>query len=223
MAKTEKNQMRDTFYHETLYRGAAALDRLAQVRLVVCGAGAVGSNLVDNLARQGFRRLAVIDFDRVEAHNAGTQTYAAGDAGAFKVDMLQAEVYRATGIEIETFRQRLVSRNVHKLLGGADLVVDGFDNHTSRALVTEYCRAENIPCLHVGLSADYAEILWNEEYRVPADADDGDAGPCDYALARNLVQFAVALASEALVRYVLEGRKDNYSITLGDLHINREP
>lgn len=214
--------MRDTFHHEKLYRGTAALARLAQVRLAVCGAGAVGSNLVDNLARQGFRRLTVIDSDRVEAHNANTQTYAAGDTGAFKVNMLQAEVYRAIGVEIVTIRQRLVASSVRKLLAGADLVVDGFDNHASRALVTQHCRTEHVPCLHVGLGAGYAEILWNDGYRVPDDATHGDAGPCNYPLARNLVQFAVALASETLVRYILEGRQDNYTFTLGDLQINHD-
>lgn len=227
--------MRDAFHHEALYRGQAALARLSELRLTVCGAGAVGSNLVDNLVRQGVRQVTVIDDDRVEAHNVGTQTYAESDVGAFKVDVLQAEVFRAVGVEITAVRQRLTERNVHKLLGpspgsgqvpsaGSEqvLIVDGFDNHDSRALVTGHCRAEGIPCLHVGLHADYAEVLWNEGYRVPHDAFDPRADVCDYPLARNLIQFAVTLASEALVRYVLEGEAQNYSFTLADLKINVE-
>lgn len=214
--------MREAFHHEVLYRGQDALERLAMARLVVCGAGAVGSNLVDNLVRQGYRRLTVIDFDRIEAHNVGTQTYAQSDVGAFKAEVLQAEVFRAVGVEIEAVRQRLAERNVGKLLRDADLVVDGFDNHTSRALVTEHCRASGIPCLHVGLSADYAEVLWNETYRVPRDVEQAGADVCDYPLARNLIQFAVALAAEAITRFVLEDRREDYSFTLRDLAINRE-
>jgi molybdopterin/thiamine biosynthesis adenylyltransferase len=213
--------MRDTFHHETLYRGADALLKLGGARLTMCGAGAVGSNLVDALTRQGARQVTVIDFDRVEAHNVGTQTYAESDVGAFKVEALQAEVFRAVGVEINAVRQRLTERNASKLLAGADLVVDGFDNHASRALVTAHCRAANLPCLHVGLSADYAEVVWNEGYRVPHDA--ADAEVCDYPLARNLIQFAVALTAEAVLRFVLEGRRQNYSFTLRDLQINREP
>jgi len=222
--------MPDIFYHETLYRGPEALARLAQVRLTVCGAGAVGSNLVDSLVRQGVRRVTVIDFDRVEAHNVGTQTYAESDVGAFKVEVLQAEVFRAVGVEITAIRQRLTERNVAKLLAGADpstgsgqaLVVDGFDTHASRVLVTEHCRAAGIPCLHVGLSADYAEVMWNESYRVPHDVDGAGANVCDYPLARNLIQFAVALASEAVIRFVLDGQRQSYSFTLRDLRINVE-
>ena len=217
--------MRDIFHHEILYRGEEALARLRQARLVICGAGAVGSNLVDTLVRQGVRRLAVIDDDRIEAHNAGTQTYAESDAGAFKVEMLEAEMYRVAGVEIEAVRRRLAERNVRRLLPArdVDLVIDGFDNHASRALVTEHCRAAGIPCLHVGLSADYAEVLWNDGYRVPRDVVAGEgADVCDYPLARNLIQFAVALAAEVIVRYLLHGERQNYSFTLGDLAINVE-
>jgi molybdopterin-synthase adenylyltransferase len=214
--------MRDSFYHETLYRGAAALATLGQLRLTMAGAGAVGSHLVNNLVRQGVRQLRVIDFDRIEAHNVGTQLYGEGDIGAFKVEVLQAEMFRAAGVEIDAVRQRLTERNVGKLLRDSDLVVDGFDNHEARALVTEQCRATGIPCLHVGLSADYAEVLWNEGYRVPRDVAVDGVAPCDYPLARNLIQFAVALASEAVVRFALHGAKVNLSFTLGDLRVNRE-
>jgi len=214
--------MSELFYHETLYRGAGALERLAQPHLTVCGAGAVGSHLVDNLARQGLRRLTVIDSDRVEARNVGTQIYAQSDAGAFKVELLQAEVFRAVGVEIVAVRKRLSAQNVHRLLDGADLVIDGFDNHESRLVVAEHCRTARISCLHVGLNADYAEVLWNDGYRVPGDSLQPGANACDYPLARNLIQFAVALASEAVLRFLLEGQQRSYSFTLRDLQINVE-
>ncbi len=214
--------MNDVFHHESLYRGVDALARLRQARLTICGAGAVGSNLVDNLARQGLRWMTVIDDDRIEAHNVGAQTYAESDVGAFKVEVLQAEIFRVVGVEIIAARMRLTERNVGKLLAGADLVVDGFDNHASRALVTEHCQAAGIPCLHVGLNADYAEVLWNEGYRAPRDVVEEGTNVCDYPLARNLIQFAVALASEAVVRFILAGERQNYSFTLRDLTINVE-
>jgi len=213
--------VRESFHHEMLYRGEEALARLGRVRLVVCGAGAVGSNLVINLVRQGFRCIKVIDDDRVESHNIGAQIYGVNDVGALKAEVLQADVFRAVGVEIEAERRRLNEKNVEKLLAGAEIVVDGFDNTASRLLVTEYCRTNALPCLHVGLSADYAEVFWNEAYRVPQDQA-GGVDVCDYPLARNLSQFAVALASEALVRYVLTATSQNFSFTLNDLRINAE-
>ncbi|MBN2001995.1 MAG: ThiF family adenylyltransferase [Anaerolineae bacterium] len=214
--------MPDIFHHETLYRGARALEQLGKVHLTVCGAGAVGSNLALHLARQGVQNLRVIDFDRVEAHNIGTQSYTSDDVGMAKVEALQAEVFRAVGVEIEGVRKELTQANAGKLLAGTDVVVDGFDNHAARAAVTEHCRAASLPCLHVGLNADYAEILWNETYRVPQDVVAAGANVCEYPLARALILFAVALAGESLVRYMLEKRCENYSFTLRDLQINRE-
>jgi tRNA A37 threonylcarbamoyladenosine dehydratase len=207
------------FYHESLYRGVEALEKLEQTRLVVCGAGAVGSNLTNNLARQGIKRIAIIDYDRVEPHNIGAQTYTESDIGMFKVDAVQSELFRIVGVEINAVRQKLTEKNAAKLLKDASLVVDGFDNYASRKIVTDYCKQTDTPCLHVGLSADYAEILWNKNYQAPHDVVDSHV--CDYPMARNLIQFAVALASEAIIRFILKDERLGFSFTFQDLKINR--
>jgi hypothetical protein len=58
-------------------------------------------------------------------------------------------------------------------------------------------------------------VIWDERYRVPRDVA-GDV--CDYALARNLV-LVVAVASEMLVRFVLDGVSQDWSATLRDFAI----
>ncbi|HEY7313839.1 MAG TPA: ThiF family adenylyltransferase [Gemmataceae bacterium] len=204
------------FHHEQLYRGAAPLARLADIRLTLCGAGALGSHLADNLARQGFASLRLIDRDRVEEHNIGTQIYGEGDIGAWKVEVLRNRIFRATGTEAEAIAKELGERNARALLKGTDVLLDTFDNSASRQLVQHNCRAERVPCLHVGLSADYAEVIWDEHYRVPADVL-GDV--CDYPLARNLILLATAVASETLVRFVLGGERQNWSATLRDFAV----
>ncbi|MCA9670214.1 MAG: ThiF family adenylyltransferase [Myxococcales bacterium] len=208
-------------HHELIFRGEDVMQRLAETHIVVCGAGAVGSNLVETLARQGAATITVIDKDRVEEHNISTQVWLEEDVGAKKVDALKNRVYDATGSEIEGVGRTLEQANVKKLLADADLVVDGFDNHASRALVSEHCRAAALPCLHVGLAADYAEVLWNEGYTVPRDPPDGP-DVCDYPMARNLITLAVSLAAEVIVRFVADGSREAYTLTLGDLRVNRE-
>src|SRR5919199_4829456 len=120
--------MAGKFHHERLYRGADALARLAGVRLVLCGAGALGSHLADNLARQGLGLLRVIDRDRVEEHNVGTQLYGEAEVGAWKVEALRGRLFRAVGVEIEAVAKELTGRNARGLLKGAGLVLDTFDN-----------------------------------------------------------------------------------------------
>lgn len=212
--------MTDLYLHERLYRGEDALAKLGAIKLALCGAGALGSLIADNLVRQGVRGLTVIDHDRIQAHNAGTQLYGKGDVGAFKADVLRAHCYRAAGVEITTLAQWLDERTVKKFLRGADLVIDTFDNAASRRAVADYSRANGLPCLHVGLYEDYGEVRWNELYRVPSDVMERDV--CDYPLARNLILLTIATASEAVLQFVLTGRKENFALTLRDLTITRE-
>ena len=208
--------MASKFHHEQLYRGAESLAKLAAARLTLCGAGALGSHLADNLARQGFGPLKVIDRDRVEEHNVSTQLYGESDVGAWKVEVLRQRLFRATGIEIEAMRKELDARTARTLLQDGGLVLDTFDNSASRQLVQEHCRALSLPCLHVGLYADYGEVIWDERYRVPRDVA-GDV--CDYPLARNLVLLVVAVASVTVVRYALTGVRQDHSVTLRDFAI----
>jgi molybdopterin/thiamine biosynthesis adenylyltransferase len=208
--------MADKFHHEAIYRGPESVARLAILPLTLCGAGAIGSLLVDNLARQGVRPWKVIDRDRVEEHNVGTQLYGESDVGAWKVEVLRNRLFRAVGVEIEAVAKELNERNARGLLKGSGLVLDTFDNSASRRLVQDQCRALQVPCLHAGLFADYAEVIWDEGYRVPRDVA-GDV--CDYPLARNLVLLSVALASEVVIRFLLDGVRSDWSATLRDLAI----
>jgi molybdopterin/thiamine biosynthesis adenylyltransferase len=210
------NDMAGKFHHEEIFRGANSLARLGALRLTLCGAGALGSHLADNLTRQGFRSLRVIDRDRVEEHNVSTQLFGAADVGGWKVEVLRNRIFRATGIEIDAVAKELTDRNAKSLFKDADLVIDTFDNSASRRLVQDQCRAMNLPCLHVGLYADYGEIIWDERYRVPRDVG-GDV--CDYPLARNLVLLTVAVASEALARFTLAGVRQDWSVTLADFAV----
>jgi molybdopterin-synthase adenylyltransferase len=204
------------FHHEQIYRGADALAKLAAMRVTLCGAGALGSHFADNLVRQGFGPLRVIDKDRVEPHNVSTQLYGEADVGAWKVEVLRNRLFRTAGVEMEAISKELTAKNARSLLKDSGLVVDTFDNSASRRLVQEHCPSLGLTCLHVGLNADYAEIIWDEHYRVPPDVV-GDV--CDYPLARNLVLMAVAVGCEVLVRFVLTGKKEDWSLTLGDFAV----
>jgi molybdopterin/thiamine biosynthesis adenylyltransferase len=204
------------FHHEELYRGPDLAAKLAAVQVTLCGAGALGSNLADTLARQGFRQLKVIDRDRIEQHNVSTQIYGEGDVGAWKVEVLRSHLFRAAGVEIEAINKELTERTAAKFLKDTDVVLESFDNSASRQLVKDHCQKTGIACLHAGLFADYGEVVWNDRYRVPSD---GGQDVCDYPLARNLVLLTVSVAAETLLRYIATGVQENWSITLRDFAI----
>jgi molybdopterin/thiamine biosynthesis adenylyltransferase len=205
------------FFHEQLYRTPELMTRLQEFPLVICGAGALGANITETLARSGFGKLRTIDRDRVEERNLSTQPYYKTDVGAHKTKILANSLYRALGVALEAKPQELTSDNCSQLLKNSQLIIETFDNSLSRQVVKDYCQAENLPCLHVGLASDYAEVIWNDSYRVPSPTNDD---VCDYPLARNLVLLTVAVACEVIVKFVATEQQHSYTITLSDFAVN---
>jgi len=214
--KRKASAMMNSLYHEQLYRTPEVMSRLREFPLAVCGAGALGANIAESLARMGFARLRVIDRDRVEARNLSTQPYYRADAGASKARVLANALYRAVGVELDARTETLTETNAPELLAESALVVDAFDNSASRRVLKEYAASASIECLHAGLASDYAEVVWNEIYRVPSAAQDD---VCDYPLARNLVTLAVGVACESIVEFVTTGARRSHTITLRDFAV----
>ena len=207
------------FLHEEIYRGEATVKSLGEKIVAICGAGTLGSNLAETLVRQGFKKLRVVDMDRVDTHNINTQCYDMQDVGALKVHALKNRLFRAAAVEIETENKELKVQNAKKFLKGCDLVVDAFDNNASRQMLRDYCRDAKLELLHAGLNGDYGEVVWDEHYTVPTDQTEGDA--CEYPLARNLAMLVVSMTAEEIIdRFV--SKKPRYgcwAVTLKDLKI----
>ncbi|MBU7586843.1 MAG: ThiF family adenylyltransferase [Nostoc sp. TH1S01] len=204
------------FFHEQLYRSNAVMAKLKNYPVTICGVGALGANIAENLARSGFDKLTVIDHDRIEERNLSTQPYYRADVGAFKAKILSNNLYRAVGTKVDAKTKELTSENINQLLKDSQLIVDVFDNSVSRQAVKDYADQFSIPCIHAGLAADYAEIIWNDVYRVPSDVNDD---VCDYPLARNLVMLTVAVTCEAIVSFIAIAQQHNFTITLKDLTV----
>lgn len=206
------------FHHEQIYRGKDTLAKIKNFPLVICGTGAIGSNLTENLVRQGFGNLTVIDKDRIQDRNINTQVWNRWEIGTLKAATLHKHIFEITGIEIKAIPKSLDSEKKFKKFvpERVFLIVDAFDNSASRKLVQNFSRRYLADCLHIGFSGDYGEIIWNEDYRVPDDKGEDD---CDYPLARNLITLLTGVASEAIVRFVVSGEKKSYTVTLGDFKI----
>lgn len=214
------------FTHEEAYRGKDLLEKLARYKIVVCGVGAIGSNLVDTLCRMGCSNLRVIDFDRVALENINTQIWLDGDVGALKVDALKRRVFNTVGVEIQTEAKRLEEGNLKKALKDASLVIDCLDNNSSRKLLQDHWwskpqKAWSYELLHAGLHPDgYGEVKWSDDYIVPKDPPLG-LDVCNYPLARPLILLTVSVLAEEIMDYCLSDkpRKKNWTITLRDLVI----
>src|SRR5579871_2639224 len=147
------------FFHEERH---APLGAAAAHPVCICGAGALGGNVAETLARMGFARLTVIDRDRVEARNLSTQPYARGEVGAPKARALATALYRAVGARVTPVVAELTEANAVHLLAESALVVDAFDNSAARGAVSVAMRAAGVPCLHLGVGTDglYGSAIW---------------------------------------------------------------
>jgi hypothetical protein len=214
--------MNEHLGHENEYRGEAVVTKRGDTLIVMMGAGALGSKLVGLLATQGYTQQTVIDFDRVEAKNYGTQDFGRRDVGRMKASQVVNNLYVRIGVKLTSMEKKVTASNVDRMVRGAGLVVDCFDNHESRQLLQDACKKANVPCLHLGMSGDgFAEIEWNENYRshpTPNQPQADEENPCEYPLAANLVHLTVGLAAEVINKFVDDGVKQSVQFTLKDFH-----
>lgn len=184
--------------------------------VTICGVGALGGNLAENLARQGFKNLRLIDHDKVEPRNLWTQPYYKEDIGHLKVRVLAERLYRSGETKVEPHRTRLDGSNAIILLRSSNLAVDCFDNPISRDIVKNTCSLLEIPCLHLGLAEGYAEVIWSEQYRIPKQTG---RNPCDNPEARDTILIAIAIATRAIFDFFKNGERKSYTITMKDMKI----
>ncbi len=121
--------------------GGAGQARLRAARVLIVGAGGLGSPLAMYLAAAGVGTLGLVDDDRVDLSNLQRQVAHTTDRiGMAKVDNAAAACRAINpGVTVETHAARLTADNALALVGAYDLVCDGSDNFPTRFLVADAC------------------------------------------------------------------------------------
>lgn len=127
--------------------------RLRGARVLLVGAGGLGSPLALYLAAAGVGRIGLVEFDRVDLTNLQRQVlYSTADVGRPK---LEAARDRLAGlnpeIEIVPHAARLSSANAMEIVAGYDVVADGTDNFPTRYLVNDACVLLGKPNVHASV------------------------------------------------------------------------
>jgi sulfur-carrier protein adenylyltransferase/sulfurtransferase len=154
--------------------GEAGQRKLRTGRVLLVGAGGLGSPAALYLAAAGVGHLALVDDDRVERSNLQRQVlHGDADAGKLKIDSGTAALRGLNpGVEVAGHAVRLDASNARELLEGQHVVIDGSDNFATRYAVNEACVALGIPNVHgsVFRFEGQVSVFW--------PARPGDAGPC---------------------------------------------
>ncbi|MBL8482589.1 MAG: molybdopterin-synthase adenylyltransferase MoeB [Rhodocyclaceae bacterium] len=154
--------------------GEAGQLKLLASKVLLIGAGGLGSPAAFYLAAAGVGRIGLVDHDTVDRSNLQRQILHADDRlGMPKVESAKRTLLALNpALDVQTYPTRLDSGNVESLFGGYDLIVDGSDNFPTRYLVNDACVKLGLPCVHgsVYRFEGQATVFWP---RYP-----GRRGPC---------------------------------------------
>ncbi|HZQ15319.1 MAG TPA: molybdopterin-synthase adenylyltransferase MoeB [Gaiellaceae bacterium] len=125
--------------------------KLLDSRILLIGAGGLGSPASLYLAAAGVGRLGIIDADIVDETNLQRQiAHSLDTLGTPKVDSAKRAINALNpDVDVVTYRERLTSENIDRILAdGWDLILDGADNFPTRYLVNDASVWHNIPVVH---------------------------------------------------------------------------
>lgn len=154
--------------------GLTGQQRLKAARVLVVGAGGLGSPALLYLAAAGVGTLAIIDFDRVDVSNLQRQViHRMSTVGMPKTTSARnAIVALNPQVDVRLYDERLDNDNAVTLFSGYDLIVDGTDNFATRYLVNDACVLAGKP------------YVWGSIYRFEGQAsvfwEDAPGGGLNY-------------------------------------------
>ncbi|ASF12014.1 adenylyltransferase/sulfurtransferase MoeZ [Nocardia brasiliensis] len=119
--------------------GVDGQKRLKNAKVLVIGAGGLGSPALLYLAAAGVGTLGIVEFDEVDASNLQRQIiHGESDIGRPKADSARDSILEInSGIEVRLHKLRLEPDNAVELFAEYDLIVDGTDNFATRYLVND--------------------------------------------------------------------------------------
>jgi molybdopterin/thiamine biosynthesis adenylyltransferase len=171
--------------------GAAGQQKLLDGRVLVVGAGGLGSPVALYLVAAGVGTVGIMDGDIVDLSNLQRQIlHGTADVGLSKTESARDSLERISpDSNIVTYNERLTAENGAAIISEYDFVIDATDNFDSKFLIADVCAAANKPYVHAGIlsftgqamtvlpgeSACYRCIF--EEAPDPEEADRFPAGP----------------------------------------------
>jgi sulfur-carrier protein adenylyltransferase/sulfurtransferase len=124
--------------------------KLLKSRVLIVGAGGIGSPVAWYLAAAGVGNIGIIDDDVVDRTNLQRQIlHTESSVGSYKVDSAKERLEALNPkINIIPIKERLNAENIESIIGDFDVVLDGTDNFTTRYLINDACVKLKIPNVH---------------------------------------------------------------------------
>jgi sulfur-carrier protein adenylyltransferase/sulfurtransferase len=159
--------------------------KLLDSRVLLIGAGGLGSPAALYLAAAGIGRIGIVDDDRVDETNLQRQiAHSTQTLGEWKAESAKRTIEALNpDVEVIPYLERLTSENVDRILGdGWDVIVDGADNFPTRYLVNDAAVWHDIPLVHGSIYRFEGQVTVFKPHRAGSVTGDHarleGGGPC---------------------------------------------
>lgn len=141
--------------------GESGQEALGRFRVVIVGAGGLGSPAGLYLAGSGVGVLGLVDDDLVELSNLQRQPFhGTGDVGRLKVESAAESIRKLnSGVMVRPYAKRLAPDNALGIIRDYDFVVDATDNFLSKFLIADACHFLSVPYCHAGILAFKGQVM----------------------------------------------------------------
>jgi adenylyltransferase/sulfurtransferase len=157
--------------------GGVGQQKLLDARVLVIGAGGLGSPVLMYLAAAGIGTLGIVDDDAVDLSNLQRQIVHSTDAvGTAKVESAKKTIAAINpDVTVLALNERIGADNALELISGYDIIADGSDNFATRFLVNDACYLAGKTLVSAAILRFDAQV-----YTFKASQKDarGDHGPC---------------------------------------------
>ena len=141
--------------------GQEGQEKLKRSRVVIAGAGGLGSPIAIYLTAAGIGMIRMIDHDRVTLSNLNRQIlHWEEDIGRKKVDSARTKLRSLnSAVEIEAIAETVTEGNVSQLVDGCDVIVDAMDNLPTRYILNRCAIQKNIPFFHGAVNGFEGRVM----------------------------------------------------------------
>ena len=148
--------------------GGSGQQKLKAAKVLIIGAGGLGSPVIAYLAAAGVGTIGVVDDDVVSLSNLQRQiVHRTQDGDVAKVDSAQRFAQDLNPhVNFNAINERLNAANGAGIVAPYDLVVDGSDNFDTRALVADFCEAAKIPLVAGAVSLFDGNLTVFKPYKI---------------------------------------------------------
>jgi len=121
--------------------GILGQKKILSSKVLIIGAGGLGSPVAEFLSRAGIGSLGIVDDDKVSLSNLHRQSlYNTFDIGKFKVKIAKNKIKKINpNTKVTIYKIRLNNNNFKKIINNYDYIVDGSDNFKTKFLLNDFC------------------------------------------------------------------------------------